>query len=84
MTLATHPFTPLAFSRRSALSLMSAGAVVALTGCSKGAQASAKPWLWTPEQEAGLVKRIDIEGSLHNVHDPVSLVSTIQALGIKS
>jgi hypothetical protein len=43
-------FTPLAFSRRTALSLMSAGAVVALTGCG-GGSGDEKPWLWTAEQE---------------------------------
>lgn len=49
---ATGPqFPPLAFTRRTALTLMSAGAAMAVTGCSGKGKGDEKPWLWTPEQE---------------------------------
>jgi len=51
MTAYGAPFTPLVFTRRSTLALMSAGAIAAVTGCSMGGEEEAAPWLWNEDQE---------------------------------
>ena len=51
MTDQGRHFPPLAFTRRTTLSMMSAGAVATLAGCSLFEGEPARPWLWTPEQE---------------------------------
>ncbi|MDG2003337.1 MAG: hypothetical protein P8J20_08400 [Novosphingobium sp.] len=53
MMTATGPQLPqLAFTRRTAMTLMSAGAVAAVTGCSLLEGEPDVPWLWSEEQEA--------------------------------
>jgi hypothetical protein len=51
MTAIGQQFPPLAFTRRTALTLMSVGAVAVVTGCSPLESEPDKPWLWTAEQE---------------------------------